>query len=166
MRRRFRDWQPNQGWLFPPSPQDWLPENHLVYFLLDVVGNIDTSPIVRDYDSDQGGQPPFDPRMMLVLLLYSYSVGVFSSRKIMERCETDVAFRVIVGEDIPNFRRIAEFRKRHLQHMQPLFLEVLILCREAGLLKVGRLSLDGTKIKANASRNKAMSYDRMDPEIE
>jgi hypothetical protein len=104
--------------------------------------------------------------MMLVLLLYAYSVGVFSSRKIMQRCATDIAFRVIVGEDIPNFRRIAEFRARHLKHLQPLFLEVLVLCREAGLLKVGRLSLDGTKIKANASRNKAMSYDRMGPEVE
>jgi len=104
--------------------------------------------------------------MMLVLLLYSYSVGLFSSRKIMQRCVTDAAFRIIVGEDIPDFRRIAEFRARHLKHLQALFLEVLVLCREAGLLKVGRLSLDGTKIKANASRNKAMSYDRMGPEVE
>ena len=102
----------------------------------------------------------FHPRMMLVLLLYAYSAGVFSSRKIMQQCATDAAFRIIVGEDIPNFRRIAEFRARHLKHLQALFLEVLVLCREAGLLKVGRLSLDGTKIKANASRNKAMSYDR------
>jgi len=84
----------------------------------------------------------------------------------MQRCATDAAFRVIVGEDIPDFRRIAEFRARHLKHLQALFLEVLVLCREAGLLKVGRLSLDGTKIKANASRNKAMSYDRMGPEVE
>ena len=104
--------------------------------------------------------------MMLVLLLYSYCVGVFSSRKIMGRCETDVAFRVIVGEDIPDFRRIAEFRRRHLERMQLLFVEVLSLCREAGLLKVGRLALDGTKIKANASRHKAMSYDRMTSEEE
>ena len=117
-----------------------------------------------DYDSTKGGQPPFHPRMMLVLLLYSYCMGVFSSRKIMARCETDVAFRVIVGEDIPGFQRISEFRRRHLQHMQSLFIEVLALCREAGLLKVGRLALDGTKVKANASRHKAMSYDRMTSE--
>jgi flagellar biosynthesis GTPase FlhF len=111
--------------------------------------------------------------MMLVLLLYAYCVGVFSSRKIMAGCETDVAFRVIVGDDIPDFRRIAEFRRRHLAHMQALFLEVLALflevlalCREAGLLKVGRLALDGTKVKANASRHKAMSYDRMTVEEE
>lgn len=166
MSRKFREWQPDAGWLFPPSPRDWLPEDHLVYFLLDVTAQIDISPIVEDYGGDNGGQPPFHPRMMLVLLLYAYSVGVFSSRKIMQRCTTDAAFRVIVGEDIPDFRRIAEFRARHLQHLQPLFLEVLVLCREAGLLKVGRLSLDGTKIKANASRNKAMSYDRMGSEAE
>lgn len=166
MSRKFREWQPDASWLFPPSPRDWLPEDHLVYFLLDVTAQVDISPIVDDYDSGNGGQPPFHPRMMLVLLLYSYSVGVFSSRKIMQRCVTDAAFRIIVGEDIPDFRRIAEFRARHLKHLQALFLEVLVLCREAGLLKVGRLSLDGTKIKANASRNKAMSYDRMGPEIE
>ena len=118
------------------------------------------------YASDNGGQPPFHPRMMLVLLLYAYSAGVFSSRKIMQRSVTDAAFRVIVSKDIPDFRRIAEFRARHLKHLQPLFLDVLVLCREAGLLKVGRLSLDGTKVKANASRNKAMSYDRMGPEAE
>ena len=166
MSRKFREWQPDAGWLFPPSPRDWLPEDHLVYFLLDVTAQIDISPIVDDYGGENGGQPPFHPRMMLVLLLYAYSAGVFSSRKIMQRCVTDAAFRVIVGEDIPGFRRIAEFRARHLKHLQPLFLEVLVLCREAGLLKVGRLSLDGTKIKANASRNKALSYDRMGPEAE
>ena len=165
MSRKYRDWRPDESYIFPPSPQDWLPKGHLVYFLLDVIRQIDLSPIVNVYDSDKGGQPPFHPRMMLVLLLYSYCVGVFSSRKIMKRCETDVAFRIIVGEDIPGFRRIAEFRKRHLEHMQPLFLEVLVLCREAGLLNVGRLSLDGTKVKANASRHKAMSYDRMTSEV-
>lgn len=166
MTRKFRRWTPDQNHLFPPSPRDWLPENHLVYFLLDVSEQVDISPIVADYDSEKGGQPPFHPRMMLVLLLYAYSVGVFSSRKIMQRCETDVAFRVIVGDDIPDFRRIAEFRSRHLKHMQLLFVEILSLCREAGLLKVGRLALDGTKVKANASRHKAMSYDRMTSEEE
>jgi transposase len=169
MSRKFREWQPDASWLFPPSPRDWLPEDHLVYFLLDVTAQIDISPIVDDYSGKDGrtdGQPPFHPRMMLVLLLYAYSQGVFSSRKIMQRCTTDAAFRIIVVEDIPDFRRIAEFRVRHFAHMQPLFLQVLMLCREAGLLKVGRLSLDGTKVKANASRNKAMSYDHMGPAIE
>jgi len=166
MNRTFRRWSPEQSWLFPPSPQDWLAETHLVYFLLDVSQQIDIAPLVEDYASDQGGQPPYHPRMMLVLLLYAYCVGVFSSRKIMARCETDVAFRVIVGEDIPDFRRISEFRKRHLERMQPLFVAVLQLCRESGLLKVGRLALDGTKVKANASRHKAMSYDRMTSEAQ
>ena len=169
MGRTFRDWQPEASWLFPPSPRDWLPEEHLVYFLLDVTAQIDISPIVDDYTSADGnttGQPPFHPRMMLLLLLYAYTQGVFSSRKIMARCATDAAFRIIVGEDIPNFRRISDFRLRHLKHLEPLFVEVLMLCRAAGLLKVGRLSLDGTKVKANASRNKAMSYDRMGPEAE
>jgi len=166
MSRKFRSWSPDQKHLFPPSPRDWLPENHLVYFLLDVSEQVDISPLIADYDSEQGGQPPFHPRMMLVLLLHAYSVGVFASRRIMKRCETDVAFRVIVGDDIPDFRRIAEFRKRHLKHMQLLFVEILSLCREAGLLQIGRLALDGTKIKANASRHKAMSYDRMTSEEE
>ena len=101
------------------------------------------------------------PRMMLVLLLDSYCIGVFTSRKIVARCETDVAFRIIVGDNIPDFRTISEYRRRHLAEFQYLFVEVLRLCRESGRLKVGRLALDGTKIKANASRHKAMSYDRM-----
>jgi len=164
MSRTFREWTPNQGWLFPPSPQDWLPENHLVYFLMDVSEQLDLSPMISSYDSEKGGKPPYHPRMMLVLLLYSYCTGVFSSRKIAARCETDVAFRVIVGEEIPDFRTISEYRRRHLSQFQHLFVEVLRLCREAGLVKVGRLALDGTKIKANASRHKAMSYDRMTTE--
>jgi transposase len=126
MTRKFRDWQPDASWLFPPSPRDWLPEDHPVYFLLDVTTTIDISPIIDDYASAKGGQPPFHPRMMLVLLLYAYSDGVFSSRKIMQRCVTDAAFRVIVGKDIPDFRRIAEFRARHLKHLSALFLEVLV----------------------------------------
>jgi len=161
MSRKFREWSPDQSWLFPPSPQDWLAEDHLVYFLLDVTEEVDLSPLINRYDSEQGGQPPFHPRMMLTLLLYGYSVGVFSSRKIAARCQTDVAFRVIVGGNIPDFRTISEFRRRHLDSLRHLFVEVLRLCKEAGLLKVGRLALDGAKVKANASRHKAMSYDRM-----
>lgn len=161
MSRRFREWNSDQSWLFPPSPQDWLPDGHLVYFLMDVSEQLDLSPIMEKHDSEKGGKPPYHPRMMLVLLLYSYCIGVFSSRKIAARCETDVAFRVIVGDNIPDFRTISEYRRRHLTEFQQLFVEVLRLCRESGMLKVGRLALDGTKIKANASRHKAMSYDRM-----
>jgi len=166
MSKRYRKWEPDQVWLFPPSPRDWLPENHLVYFLMDVTGLVDLSPIFDHYEKTPQGQPPYHPRMMLTLLLYSYCIGVFSSRKIMDRCQTDAAFRVIVGNDIPNFRTISDFRKTHLPVMNALFVEVLRLCAAAGLVKVGRLALDGTKIKANASRHKAMSYDRMTQEEE
>jgi transposase len=164
MSKRYRQWTPEQVWLFPPSPRDWLPEGHLVYFLMDVVGQIDIAPIFAHYEKSQQGQPPFHPRMMLTLLLYAYCGGVYSSRKIMARCESDAAFRVIVGGDVPDFRTISDFRKIHLPTMKAVFVEVLRLCAEAGLVKVGRLALDGTKIKANASRHKAMSYDRMTQE--
>lgn len=164
MDKRYRKWSPEQAWLFPPSPRDWLAEGHLVYFLLDVMTEVDLSAIYAHYEKSGQGQPPYHPRMMVTLLVYAYCTGVFSSRKIRSRCETDAAFRVIVGEDIPDFRTISDFRKLHLPAMQSLFIEVLRLCREAGLLKVGRLALDGTKIKANASRHKAMSYDRMTQE--
>jgi len=167
MSRTYRMWSPEQVWMFPPSPRDWLPEGHLVYFLMDVTGQVDLSPICTHYENGKaGGQPPYHPRMMTTLLLYAYCTGVFSSRRIMARCQSDAAFRVIVGEDIPDFRTISDFRRIHLPVMQDLFVEVLKLCRAAGLLKVGRLALDGTKIKANASRHKAMSYDRMGPEEE
>jgi len=161
MEKRYRQWSPDQAWLFPPSPRDWLPEGHLVDFLRDVIGQVDLSPIYDHYRKTPQGQPPYHPQMMVTLLVYAYCVGVFSSRKIMSRCQTDVAFRVIVGEDIPDFRTISDFRKIHLSAMQALFVEVLKLCQAAGLVQVGRLALDGTKIKANASRHKAMSYDRM-----
>lgn len=166
MSKRYRKWSPDQVWLFPPSPQDWLPENHLVYFLMDVTGQVDLSPIFAHYEKTPQGQPPYHPRMMLTLLLYSYCTGVYSSRKIMARCQGDAAFRVIVGNDIPDFRTISDFRKTHLPLMNMLFVEVLRLCAEAGLVQVGRLALDGTKVKANASRHKAMSYDRMVKEEE
>jgi transposase len=161
MSKRFRDWSPNQIWLFPPSPKDWLPKGHLAYFVLDAVAELDLQPILAHYEKSPQGQPPFDPRMMLTLLFYAYCNGVLSSRKIMQRCETDADFRVIVGEDIPNFRTISDFRKIHLETFQDLFVEVLQLCRESGLGQLGVLALDGTKLKANASRHKAMSYDRM-----
>jgi transposase len=164
MSRTFREWSPEQSWLFPPSPQDWLPAHHLVYFLLDVSTEIDIAPIVSKDDSDKGGKPPYNPRMMLVRLLSSDCSGIFSSRKIAASCETDVAFRVIVQEDVPDFRTISEFRRRHLSEFQHLFVEVLKICQPSGLLKVGRLALDGTQVKANASRHKAMSDDRMTQE--
>ena len=161
MSKKFRKWAPDQTWLLPPSPREWLNQNHLVYFLLDVVDEMDLAPFFERYKNSITGQPPFHPRMMVTLLLYSYCKGVFSSRKIQSRCGEDVAFRVIVGEDIPDFRTISDFRKDNLKHMQSLFVQTLQVCAEAGLVKLGRVALDGAKVKANASRHKAMSYDRM-----
>jgi transposase len=164
MCKTYREWSPDQSFLFPPSPQDWLPEGDLVYFLLDTIATIDLSPIYAYYERELRGQPPFHPRMMVSLLLYCYATGTRSSRKIMRRCQTDIACRVIVGSDIPDFRTISDFRKTHLARLEALFVEVLSLCAAAGLAKVGTISLDGTKVKANASRHKAMSYDRMKEE--
>jgi transposase len=164
MSKTYRDWSPDQAFLFPPSPQDWLPEDDLVYFLLDTVATLDLSPIYAHYERELRGQPPFHPRMMVVLLLYCYATGTRSSRKIMRRCRTDVACRIIVGNDVPDFRTISDFRKTHLARLELLFVEVLKLCALAGLAKVGTISLDGSKVKANASRHKAMSYDRMQEE--
>ena len=164
MSKTYRDWSPNQAYMFPPTPQDWLPEDDLVYFILDTVATLDLTPIFNHYERELRGQPPFHPRMMVALLLYCYATGTRSSRKIMRRCRTDVACRIIVGEDIPDFRTISEFRKTHLDQLETLFVEILKLCALAGLVKVGTIALDGTKVKANASRHKAMSYERMQQE--
>ena len=165
MTKTYRDWSPDQSYLLPPSPQDWLPEGDLVYFLLDTVASLDLTPIFAHYERELRGQPPFHPRMMVALLLYCYATGTRSSRKIMRRCLTDVACRIIVGEDIPDFRTISDFRRIHLARLEALFVEVLKLCALAGLTKVGTVALDGTKVKANASRHKAMSHERMKEEV-
>jgi transposase len=164
MSKTYRPWEPTQSWLLPPSPQDWLDEGDLVYFLLDTVMELDLSAITSKYEQEGRGYPPYHPRMMVTLLLYAYCRGIFSSRRMQQACEERVTFRVIVGHDIPNFRTISDFRKLHLQELQGLFVQVLRLCQEAGLVKLGHVSLDGTKIKANASRHKAMSYQRMKQE--
>jgi transposase len=161
MGKTYRPWNPNQQYLLPQSVQDWLPENDMVYFLLDTVNELDISAITQKYEQEKRGFPPFHPRMMVALLLYSYCRGIFSSRKIMQACQERISFKVIVGDDIPNFRTISDFRKLHLKELQQLFVQVLQLCQEAGLVKLGHVALDGTKIKANASRHKAMSYGRM-----
>jgi len=150
--------------LLPPSPQDWLPQNDLVYFLLDTVNELDISAITQKYEQEERGYPPYHPRMMVALLFYAYCRGVFSSRKIMQACEERLTFRVIVGDDIPDFRTISDFRKLHLKELSDLFVQILQLCQEAGLVKLGHIALDGTKVKANASRHKAMSYGRMKEE--
>ena len=161
MSKTYRPWNPNQQWLLPPSVQDWLPENDLVYFILDTVNELDISAITQKYEQEKRGFPPYQPRMMAALLLYAYCRGIFSSRKIMQACQERLTFRVITGDDIPDFRTISDFRKLHLKELQLLFVQVLQLCQEAGLVKLGHIALDGTKVKANASRHKAMSYSRM-----
>ena len=161
MGKTYRPWNPNQQYLLPPSVQDWLPENDLVYFILDTVNELDISAIMQKYEQEKRGFPPFHPCMMVALLIYAYCRGIFSSRKIMQACQERLTFKVIVGEDIPDFRTISDFRKLHLKELQLLFVQVLQLCQEAGLVKLGHIALDGTKVKANASRHKAMSYGRI-----
>ena len=135
MGKTYRSWDPDQAYLLPPAPEDWLPEDDLVYFVLDTVRELDLSAIKRTYEGGDGrGFPPFHPRMMVTLLLYSYTQGVFSSRRIMKRCERDAAYRVIVHDDVPNFRTISDFRKRHLKALGALFDQVVALCAEAGLV--------------------------------
>ena len=152
----------NQTLLFPPSLHDWLPEGHLARFLLDVVSALDLSAIYKSYqDKDGRGQAAYAPEMMVRLLLYGYAKGVYSSRKIETRTFEDVAFRYLSGDQHPDHATIAEFRKRHLEALAGLFTQALLLCSEAGLVKLGHVSIDGTKIKANASKHKAMSYKRM-----
>jgi transposase len=164
MKKTYREWSLDQTYIFPPSPRDWLPEDDLIYFIVETVATLDLTAIFTHYERELRGQPPFHPRMMVALLLYCYATGTRSSRKIMRRCQTDVACRIIVGEDVPDFRTISDFRRIHLARLEALFLEVLKLCALAGLTRVGTIALDGTKIKANASRHKAMSYDRMKEE--
>jgi len=159
---RFRDYQPDQLLLLPPDLRDWLPEDHLANFISDVVDTLDLSEIIGSYDNSAGGQAPFHPRMMVKLLFYAYCVGVPSSRKIEQSSYDVVPFRVLGTDQHPDHDTIAEFRKRHLVALSRIFLQVLRLCEKAGLVKLGHVALDGTKIRANASKHKAMSYGRME----
>jgi len=160
--KSFRPWNPEQTLLLPPSPVDWLPENHLVFFLLDLAAELDLEAIHAVYrQKDPRGEKAYEPRMMVVLLLYAYCVGVPSSRKIEKACWEDAAFRVLTGNQQPDHSRISDFRRRHLDALGGLFVQVLRLCQKAGLVSVGRVALDGTKVKANASKHKAMSHERM-----
>jgi transposase len=165
-RRRFKPYQPNQLFLLPPDMKQWLPDDHLVYFVMDVVSQLDLGTIYGCYDSRKGGQPPFDPRMMVALLFYSYCIGLPSSRKIEKATYERIAFRILTADQHPDHDTVADFRKRHLTALGELFVEVLRLCQQVGLVKLGHVSLDGTKVKANASKHKAMSYGRMEKKAE
>lgn len=152
----------NQILLFPPSLHDWLPEGHLARFVVDVVSTLDLSAIYKSYQEKDGrGQAAYAPEMMVRLLLYGYASGVYSSRKIEARTYEDVAFRFLSGDQHPDHATIAEFRKRHLEALASLFTQALLLCEKAGLVKLGHVAIDGSKIRANASKHKAMSYKRM-----
>jgi transposase len=161
MAKTYRAYLPDQDFLLPPSPRDWLPEDHLVYFVSDLVDQLNLSAITLDYENEERGYPPYHLVMLTKVLVYAYCVGVFSSRKIQRRLVEDVGFRVLAAGNTPDFRTIADFRKRHLTALQGLFEQVLVLARELGTPQVGRVALDGSKIKANASKHKAMSYGRM-----
>ncbi len=163
MAKTFRPYDPDQLLVLPPSLREWLPEDHLVYFLSDVVDSLDLSAIYRSY-SEERGYPPYHPLLMIALLLYGYARGIYSSRKLARACAEDIAFRVLCAGELPDFRTLAAFRRRHLEALSGLFLQVLTLCREAGLARLGHVAIDGTKIRANASRHKAMSYGRMQEE--
>jgi len=162
MTKMFRPYSLDQRLLLPPDLREWLPEGHLALFVSDVVEELDLSAIVAAYEGGDGrGQPPYHPALMVKLLLYAYCTGRPSSRKIERATYEDVAFRVLAADQHPDHDSLAEFRKRHLDALAGLFVQVFQLCQAAGLVKLGHVALDGTKIKANASKHKAMSYDRM-----
>jgi len=162
MSKTFRAWKIDDPMLLPATVQDFVDKKHLATFVLNVVRNeLNLAKILACYSSEKG-QPPFHPVMMTALLLYAYCCGIYSSRRIAKACSERVDFMSIVGLDPPDFRTIADFRKRHLQHLQELFVQVLKLCDKAGLVKLGHVAIDGSKIKANASKHKAMSYERME----
>ena len=160
--KTFKPYDPDQQFLLPPDLRSWLLEGHLALFVSDVVDTLDLSEIFRDYEQGDGrGQPPYLPAMMVKVLLYAYATGKPSSRKIEKASWEDIALRVLSANQHPDHDSIASFRKRHLQSLSRLFVQVLQICQEAGLVKLGHVALDGTKVKANASKHKAMSYGRM-----
>src|SRR5271155_755549 len=161
MSKHFRPWNIDQTLLLPPNVRDFVPKDHVSRFIVGLVReSLDLKAIMCSYVSGLG-QPPFDPRMMVSLLLHGYASGLYSSRRIARACCERNDFVMIVALDPPDFRTISDFRKRHLKALGELFLQVLKLCETAGLVKLGHVALDGTKIKANASKHKAMSYERM-----
>src|SRR5262252_10442933 len=162
MAKAYRPYLPEQDLLLPQNVRDWLPEDHLAHFVSDVVDELDLSAIESVYEKEERGQPPYHPRMMAKILLYGYCVGVFSSRRIARRLREDVGFRMLAAGNEPDFRTISDFRKLHLAALQGLFDQLLQIALQAGTMKLGRVVLDGSKVQANASKHKAMSYGRME----
>ena len=164
MKKTFRPYNQGQLLLLPPSIEEWVPENHLARFVNDTVEQMDLSVIMSVYERESRGYPPYHPAMLFKVLFYGYATGVYSSRKLAKACEDVVVFRYLSANQFPNFRTISDFRKRHLESFQALFVQVLQLCMKAGLVQFGAMALDGTKIQANARKHKAMSYARMKEE--
>ena len=162
MGKCFRPADVNQALLLPPSLHDWLPEKHLARFLVDVVDALDLGAIYESYEEKDGrGQAAYDPAMMVRVLLYGYCIGSYSSRKIQAKTYEDIAFRYLAADEHPDHSTLAEFRKRHLGALAGLFCQALQLCEKAGLVKLGHVAIDGSKMQGNASKHKAMSYERM-----
>jgi transposase len=150
--RTFRPYEPDDLWLLPPSPQEWLPTDHLAYFLSDLVEELDLRPILQTYGGVTRGAAPYHPRLLVKVLLYAYAVGVAASRQMARELEENVAFRVLAANQRPDFRTLSDFRTQHLAALTALFVQVLRLCQRAGLVKLGHIALDGTKLQANASQ--------------
>jgi transposase len=164
MSKTYRPFEPDQMSVLPPSLADWLPEDHQVYMVRDLTEETDLDPITSVYEEERG-YPPYHPKMMTALLLYGYANGVFSSRKLAPRCQEDVAFQVFTANnqtDFPDHRSVPAQAHQSSGH---LYLEMLRVCTESGMVSFGHVSLDGTKIKANASKHKALSYGRMKTDI-
>jgi transposase len=164
MPREFRRYEPDQTLLFPPSVRDWLPEDHLAFFISDTIDALDLSAFEERYGDAGPGNQAFDPRMMLKVLVYAYATGTFSSRKVAAKLHEDVAYRVLGSDNFPAHRTISDFRNRHLPEFKTLFVQVVQTAYEVGLVKLGTVAVDGSKIKAHASKHKAMSYQRMKEE--
>jgi transposase len=163
MTKSFRPWKVDEAWLLPPSVQEFVPAGHAAHLVRDIVAEeLDLSAILSTY-TEPRGCPPYHPAMMVALLLYAYSRGVYSSRRIARACEERLDFQAVTALNRPDFRTVSEFRRRHLAALAELFVQVLALCRRAGLVGLGHVALDGTKLRANASKHKAMSYGRMGP---
>jgi len=164
MSTRFRPYYPEQSYLLPPSLSDWLAKGHLAYFISEIVDALDVKSFYARYEGDGRRNSPYDPRMMLKVLVYAYASGVLSSRKVARKLEEDVAFRVLGAGNFPDHRTVNGFRQEHWEEFAGIFGQVVKLAREMKLIRMGTLAIDGTKVRANASKRKGMSYGRMKEE--
>jgi len=161
--KRFKAYDTHQSYLLPPSPREWLPADHLAYFIDNVVDQLDLCEVFASYEGTKG-QPPYHPEMMVKVWLYGYCVGIRSSRKLERALHEDVGFRMLSGNQQPDYWTLSEFRRRHLAALRGLFVQTVKLAQRAEMVKLGQVAIDGTKLKANASKHKAMSYARMEKE--